>query len=578
MRDSAPSAGATEILYLSPPRPTDATAVLQLPNQRSGDATQVFRAPVATTPPAAKPSGTHPPVVAERPAPPVGGRGLPEPPITHGEKYAYAKRYLWILILASCISLPCLAITEYGFVVNSERMLVFAPFLALTPLLGVSRVVMDAFTRNFDLDAHNALVRHWRPAHYPSVDVFLPTCGEPVEILHNTWTYVTEMRQHYQGVLRVYVLDDADRSELRRMAAAFGFDYLVRPHRGWNKKSGNLYHGLNNSGGEFILILDADFVPRYDFLDETLPYMAADPKIGLLQTPQYFRISSSDTWVARGANAVQELFYRAIQVARDQNRAVVCCGSCAVYRREALEANGGIALLSHSEDIYTGMGLRRLGWSVRYIPLVLSAGLCPDTIVPFYKQQYRWCMGTLSIIRGREFWLDKIPWRARVSELSGFLFYVETAVFVLLLPTVGIVLCTSDVRQVNLFAYLFIVPSLIHAFVINPLWHRCSYGADAWAVRIVYGWSHIFAILDTLRGREMGWEPTGSRNRRGNTRLYLALWLWSGTTAFAWLALAAWRMLTYDTLAFAPVFVTAAFFTMLVVRVLIPAKPEFNYA
>ena len=62
--------------------------------------------------------------------------------------------------------------------------------------------------RSFDLAAHKSLVSAWRPRHYPSVDIFLPICGEPIEVLRNTWTGVFELVQAYPGNAYVYVLDD----------------------------------------------------------------------------------------------------------------------------------------------------------------------------------------------------------------------------------------------------------------------------------------------------------------------------------------------------------------------------------
>ncbi|CAN0478335.1 unnamed protein product, partial [Hapterophycus canaliculatus] len=46
---------------------------------------------------------------------------------------------------------------------------------------------------------------------------------------------------------------------------------------------------------------------------ETLPYLA-DPSIGILQTPQFFRRRAEQTWVEQGAVVCQELFYRMEQV------------------------------------------------------------------------------------------------------------------------------------------------------------------------------------------------------------------------------------------------------------------------
>src|SRR6266540_3046704 len=93
-----------------------------------------------------------------------------------------------------------------------------------------------AFARAFDLRAHRRLRSSWRPAVYPSVNVFLPVCVEPLEVLHNTWTHVATMARPYQGVVTPYVLDDGGNRAVAAMAANFGFVYSSRPHRGWFKK------------------------------------------------------------------------------------------------------------------------------------------------------------------------------------------------------------------------------------------------------------------------------------------------------------------------------------------------------
>ena len=72
-------------------------------------------------------------------------------------------------------------------------------------------------------------------------------------------------------------------------------------------------YAFSRTSGEVVLILDADFCPRSDFLRETLPYFV-DHTIGIVQTPQYFRYRSEQTWVERGAGVMQEFFYRLEQV------------------------------------------------------------------------------------------------------------------------------------------------------------------------------------------------------------------------------------------------------------------------
>ena len=502
----------------------------------------------------------------------ASGAVLPRPPAHRKEKYGYARRNQWLLTLATLISIPPLVLSQLGLVGTSVRLYFLAPLLALTPLVSLIRLALEAFSKDFDLGAHSRLVEGWQPRNPPTVDVFLPTCGESLDVLKNTWENVARMQRHYRGACTVLVLDDAARAEVRTMAAEFGFRYATRPNRGWFKKAGNLQYGLQITRGDYVLILDADFCPRFDMLDETICYFDADPRIGILQTPQYFTAAEELNWLERGAAAVQEIFYRAIQVARDQHDAVVCCGTNAVYRRAALEQNGGFCLIAHSEDVHTGLDLRRLGWKVRYIPVVLASGMCPAHIAPFFSQQYRWCLGTMTIISSRKFWSAKMGPGARLADLSGVLYYIETAVFTFLLPIIGLVLVVGLPAQVSLRNYLLVAPSLLVAFVITPLWHRGRYGMETWGVKVVYSWAHVFAVWDSLRGKEMGWDPTGSAgggSSRGARRFWTGMWLWTLPTAVLWTAISAERVLHYDTVAFTPVFLTAVFNLVVILRIML---------
>ena len=42
---------------------------------------------------------------------------------------------------------------------------------------------------------------------------------------------------------------------------------------------------------------------------------------------------------------------------------------------------------------------------------------------------------------------------------------------------------------------VFIVPVLFYAGVIYPMWHRSPYRLEAWSVRVLSGWAHVFALL-----------------------------------------------------------------------------------
>ena len=249
---------------------------------------------------------------------------------------------------------------------------------------------------------------------YPNVDVFLPVCGEPLDVIKNTWAHVAAHDAVLPGRGHALCLGRSGDQAVAAMAAEFGFIYRSRSNRGWFKKAGNLRYGFQLSSGEYILVLDADFAPRRDLLNELLPYLERDRRIAIVQSPQFFRVLNQQNWIERGAGAVQELFYRAIQVSRQRMDGAICVGTCAVYRRAALQENGGPTLIEHSEDVHTGFDLRRLGWDLRYVPIALATGLCPDTAGAFQVQQYRWCSGSLSLLSSKKFWKARLRMRTRM--------------------------------------------------------------------------------------------------------------------------------------------------------------------
>ncbi|WP_435851894.1 glycosyltransferase family 2 protein [Streptomyces umbrinus] len=155
-------------------------------------------------------------------------------------------------------------------------------------------------------------------------------------------------------------------------------------------------------------------------------------------------------------------------------------GSCAVYRRAALEKNGGTTLIEHSEDVHTGFDLRRLGWDLRYVPVTLSTGACPDNADAFFNQQYRWCAGSMSLLGSSKFWQSRIRFSSRLCYLSGFLYYIHTALFTFVVPAIPIVLLLAFPDKLKTESLWLVLPSVLYTTVVFPLWHRVPHRLEAW--------------------------------------------------------------------------------------------------
>lgn len=495
---------------------------------------------------------------------------LPAPP-TDDEKWSYAKRSLPMLVTAITASAICITAAQLLLEVH---FLIALPFLAYTLSYLVYQLLsipVNFGGKSFDVVHHRWKAAMYRPKVYPDVDVFLPICGEPPYVLRNTWEGVAELASSYPGRVKPYVLDDGWSVEARSLAAEFGFSYVRRNDRTF-KKAGNLRHAFSLTTSPFIVIFDADFRPRPDFLRETLPYME-DKTIGIVQTPQFFRALPEHTWVERAAAVSLEVFYRSVQQARDRFGSALCVGSNAVYRREALEPVGGCALMPYAEDSHTGLEARKHGYSLKYLPIPLAAGVCPPTVDSLMRQQYRWSNGASSLVWHGHMWRVPMKWTARLPYVAGWLWNFTTAFRTVITPLIPVMMLIFLPHQVRLSnAVLLIIPMLVGA-VIYPAWHRARWTLACWPVAVAVGWAQALALWDFSRGKVMSWQPTIGPAATSR-RFRKCVIGWNGTLGTAWLGLAVWRLVQSGSYQFSVVIILGIVNALIIGRIIFPGSAK----
>jgi cellulose synthase (UDP-forming) len=169
------------------------------------------------------------------------------------------------------------------------------------------------------------------PAEGLSVDVFITTYNEPVDLVMNT--AIAARRISYPH--KTWILDDGARPAVKGAAEAAGIGYITRSPD-WDNlprhaKAGNLNNALAATQGEFLLILDADQIPEPGIVHSMLGHFNNE-KVALVQTPQWFSNVADDDILGSQA----PLFYGPIQQGKDGWNAAFFCGSNAMIRREAL--------------------------------------------------------------------------------------------------------------------------------------------------------------------------------------------------------------------------------------------------
>ncbi|TRX03603.1 UDP-forming cellulose synthase catalytic subunit [Candidatus Methylobacter oryzae] len=344
---------------------------------------------------------------------------------------------------------------------------------------------------------------------WPTVDIFIPTYTEDVEITHVTATAAT-LLDYPKDKLNVYILDDGSSeqrrnnpilasaawqryNEMQEMSARLGVGYLTR-EKNEHAKAGNLNEALKKTSGDLILILDCDHIPSQDFLQKTVGWFLKDKKLFLVQTPHFF-INPDPLEKRMGsfgdAPGEHEMFYRAGHPAMDLWNASFFCGSAAILRRKFLDEVGGIAGDTITEDAETALGLHGKGYNSAFIDRPMVCGLSPETLEDFLVQRTRWCQGMLQIgflknpmgISGLS-----MPQRLCYSStylfwffgFARFLFFIAPTLFILF----GLQIYHASAGQILAYA----MPNLITSFIASdylfgkyrwPMYSECYEGLQS---------------------------------------------------------------------------------------------------
>jgi cellulose synthase (UDP-forming) len=149
-----------------------------------------------------------------------------------------------------------------------------------------------------------------------------------------------------------------------------------------------------------ILVLDADFAPRRDFLKRTVGRLMSEPEIAIVQTPQFYynadpiqhNLLATRSWVDD-----QRFFFDVFQPAKDGWGCAFCVGTSFIARRDRLDEIGGFSHEAISEDINLTYAMLRHGYRTAWLNEPLSFGLSAEGIPEYITQRARWCLGTIQV-------------------------------------------------------------------------------------------------------------------------------------------------------------------------------------
>ena len=411
----------------------------------------------------------------------------------------------------------------YALVITAETILITHALLAMWTILSGAKSPRDfAFHESqsaiFDKRAIKAAGLRGLPHLWPillngkeiSVDVFITVYGEERSKIRATAAAAMAIK----GKHRTWILDDGRSDDVQALAEELGCHYIRRLSSN-GAKAGNINHALSITKGEFFCVFDADFVPKPEFLVETVPFFV-NSNVAFVQTPQTY--GNLINMVSRGAGYMQAVFYKFIQPGRNHFNAAFCVGTNVIFRRAAINDIGGIYTDSKSEDVWTSLMLHERGWKTIYIPKTLAVGDAPETIEAYTKQQLRWATGGFEIMLTH----NPLSPRRKLTTDQRIMYLVTATHYLtgiapallLLVPPLEIFF---DLRPVNLSIDVTTWLTFYAGFyLMQILLAFYTLGSFRWEVLMLAAVSfpiYAQALVNAFAGKEQKWHVTGSTSK-----------------------------------------------------------------
>jgi cellulose synthase/poly-beta-1,6-N-acetylglucosamine synthase-like glycosyltransferase len=240
----------------------------------------------------------------------------------------------------------------------------------------------------------------------PTVSIHLPIYNERY-VVRRLIAACAAMAEAY-GIDRVNikVLDDSTDDTSREIdeiiresrSKGLGIEVLRRENR-TGFKAGALQAALEKTAEEYVAVFDADFIPTPDFLLLTLPYLAQDARLGIVQ--------SRWTHLNRDFNLLTQAIAIGIDVhflIEQTGRYAAGCfqnfnGSAGVLRKSAILEAGGWQADTLAEDLDLSYRMQNLGYRILFLKGLHCPGEIPPTVPSFKRQQRRWACGSLRTAR-----------------------------------------------------------------------------------------------------------------------------------------------------------------------------------
>lgn len=247
----------------------------------------------------------------------------------------------------------------------------------------------------------------------PLVTIQLPIFNEKY-VIKRLLTAISQL-EYPKEKLEIQVLDDStDNSiyETKKIVeelqlAGYNIMHITRTNR-VGFKAGALKEGLAVASGKFIAIFDADFVPKSNWLLQTIPYFK-DENIGVVQT-RWTHLNREYSILTKIQAFALDAHFTLEQVGRNsQSHFINFNGTAGVWRKTCIIDAGNWQSDTLTEDLDLSYRAQLKNWKFKYLVDVETPAELPAIISAARSQQFRWNKGGAENFK-------KMNWRIITSK------------------------------------------------------------------------------------------------------------------------------------------------------------------
>jgi peptidoglycan-N-acetylglucosamine deacetylase len=367
----------------------------------------------------------------------------------------------------------------------------------------------------------------WKPdgTGAPLVSIIVPAYNEEVNAVSSIKNL---LNADYPRIEIIFVDDGSKDGTYEKVKRAFAGNSRVRvltkPNGG---KASALNYGIEESGAEFVICIDADTKLLSDAVSKLMMHfgnvqyhngkkvgaVAGNVKVGnkvnLLTRWQSIEYISSQNFDRKAFAYV--------------NAITVVPGAIGAFRKQAIEDAGGFATDTLAEDCDITIRMLRCNYIVENENRAIAMTEAPETVRMFIKQRFRWSFGVM-----QTFWKNRDMLFSTRNKALGWIALPNILIFQYIIPSVIpladffmlVGLITGNAAKIGKYYLVFMLVDLAVA-ILAFSFEKEKISRLVWLIpqRLVWRWLMWYVLFKSFRRAIKGeLQHWGVLKRTGNVK------------------------------------------------------------